>query len=340
MKKRDIFSSLRKRKVRKGGARGWYGWRRASRFPSSDAPPRYLGGEGPYEYPTDEKSIPAQRSLDAFFSPTARPPLATPAGAAALSRADSERQELVREALLRNPAPFGPSSATPLPVPPKTTETFYNADIQESPISGRLSNYNDTGTQNTLLSRQPSDSYKNTGTQNTFLSQQASNLHEPNQREATHMSYLSSLSSGFGDGLIIPESEILNHKSGGSDQSCRQSRNPAAGRFSWATSGPRTPGLRGDRNSVYTTASVESAPRYRTVNSWVAQQAGRVERRQQSDQEVPSMPTVPKLIQIGVDHRRKQSDNSAFQHHPGDEIELSRRSRIASSILNRKTGLK
>jgi hypothetical protein len=339
MMKVDVPSKLRNRAFRQGGARGWYGWRRKSTDYSSEPPPLYPG-DG---YPADEKTIPTQRSLDAFFSPMARPPLATPAGAAALSNTDSQRQETVRAALLDNPAPFGlsPEAQTGSL---SATQNFYNISPQTANLSrepgtqvSQNSQISALPQQNTALSRQPGtqisllsqtdSNYNNTGTQNTFLTMQTADAYDPTQREVNHLSYLSSLSSGFGDGLIMPDSTV----NGASQKGSRQSQNQGAARFSWVTS------VR-DRDTIYTQASVESAPRFRTVNSWVAQQSSRVERQQQSNDEVPAMPSLPLPLQAGVDHQRKPSEDPAFRAHPGDEIPISGGSRVPSEILDKTIG--
>lgn len=68
-----------------------------------------------------------------------------------------------------------------------------------------------------------------------------------------HSSDISSLSSGFGDGDIII---------------------PATGTYSTLAPPPRVR----QRETMYTEASEDAPPRFRTVNSWVRQQAGRVKR--------------------------------------------------------------
>lgn len=334
VRKVDIFAAFRNRKFKRGGARGWYGWRKEETNYMSEPPPQYSG-----DY-SSEKNIPIQQQVEAFYTPMAVPPMAIPASAAnALARTDSGRRDMVREALLDNPASFATSPAIQ-PVALSATENFYGIAAKSTPLSRQ------PGTQfsqSTLVS-QPNTNYNNTGTQNTFLtmntmrSMQTQDVYDPDQREPNHLSYLSSLSSGFGDGLINSESTVA----GGGRQSYQQSKAPGAGRFSWMTSnrGSRAPTNR-DRDTVYTTASIESAPRFRTVNSWVAQQAGRVERQQ----EVPAMPSLPLPLQIGFragntfDHQRKPSEDPAFHQHPGDEIEISRGSRVPSSILDRKFGV-
>jgi hypothetical protein len=135
--------------------------------------------------------------------------------------------------------------------------------------------------------------YNNTyNTNTTYLTQYTSELYDPGgQREVNHLSYLSSLSSGFGDAqIIIPESGLIKPNSQGARQSSHQSR-----KFSWVSS---VPGIRreGDRDTVYTRSSVDSAPRFRSVTSWVAQQTGRLGRGQQNDREVPNLPEIPRTL--------------------------------------------
>lgn len=317
MQKIDLFAPLRNRKIERGGSRGWYGWRKQQEDYYADPPPKYSGA-----YPTEEKPLAVQQPpMDAFYNATNMPRMATPAAsAAALSRANSERQELVREALLDNPAPFGMSPPVQQALAPKqqgqVPQTFYSAGEQTGSLSRN-------GTQTTQVSA----GYNNAGTQQTFRTQGG---YDPNQREVNHLSYLSSLSSGFGDGLIIPEPTVVG--AGEPRQSYRNTR-----KFSWMTQQGRASGPVGDRDTVYTSASIETAPRFRTIHSWVAQQTGRVERRVQSDAEVPSMPAIPHPLQAGGGvHQRNQSEDPAFQHHPGDEINIGRGSRVPSSILDRK----
>lgn len=320
MKKIDLFSKARGREFSRGGSRGWYGWRGKEPDYTTDAPPKYTGYDESLEYPSEQKTIPTQRQLDAFYSPTSMPQMASPESAAALSRAETQRQETVREALLANPAPFGVSPAQPAaqasqPAQQSATQAFYNQNASYEPNPTYNQTFNTNATAGGL-SRQTSDAY------------------DPAQREVNHMSYLSSLSSGFGDQIIIPEpgpTKPANVRA--SRQSYRQSR-----KFSWATSAR---GPQGDRDTVYTTSSVDSTPRFRTINSWVAQQTGRLQRQNQAQDEVPSMPEIPKPLQVGVapTHQRNQSEDPAFKHHPGDEIELSRGSRIPSTILDKKFGI-
>ena len=321
MKKIDAFSMFRNRKIRKGGNRDLYGWRRDDQY-STDAPPKYPGEAEvePYSYPHDEKSIPAERQMNGFFSPVSLPPLSIPA--ATLSRGAQEPTQSPR-ALPNNPSP---STYIPSPQegPISTTQAFYNI----SPL-----------TQNDL-SRQISDANQTMRSQNTFASHQTSNIHEPSQNQVGHMSYLSSLSSGFGDGLIMLEGSTNPNSRQTYRQSQSQSQNPAtANRFSWARSQSQG---QGQRDTVYTTTSEESAPRFRSVTSWVAQQTGRVqvEKHQKVQGQVPDVPAMPVEVHAGLNHQRNISEDPVFKFHPGEEIQISRGSRVPSVVLNKKTGLR
>ncbi|KAH9216344.1 hypothetical protein DL95DRAFT_120042 [Leptodontidium sp. 2 PMI_412] len=349
--KKDPLASVRDRRFGKGGPRGWYGWRKEDQVYVGNEPPFYYG----QNYSSNEKAMSNQqyieRQNDTSYSPNGMPIMANRASTEAVSRANSQRQDAMRQIHLDTSVPFVSQSTHTSPVAQaagvSATQAFYNVGPQNTALArepssaysnsgnggnqnvpnSSLADYNNTGHKNTLLSRQP-------GTQNTSFTQQTMGGFDPNPREANHMSYMSSLSSGFGDGLIIPEPTV---NGGASRQTYRQSRNPGVSRFSWSTAAPQTPGLKGDRDTIYTTTSTDSAPRFRTINSWVAHQAGRVDKQEQSG--VPSMPPLPPSLQgTGLaDHQRKPSEDPAFRHHPGDEIEIAKGSRVPSAILDTKT---
>lgn len=112
------------------------------------------------------------------------------------------------------------------------------------------------------------------------------NLTLPSTFGKDRLSDLSSLSSGFGDGdIIMPPQAAATVKpyqpsrlSAGTDTAEQQSRN---------------------RDTVYTEASEDTPPRFRTVNSWVRQQTGRVKREKQREEQTASengtAPPVPSL---------------------------------------------
>lgn len=246
-----------------------------------------------YGYPSDEKL--EQRPGESFFNPIAKPILAPPPNATPAPTNASRQTEIdIRQ--------------QPLAVSPQQEKK----PVEQAFYATEYNTYNTNG---------------------TYLTQNTSNLQYPNQTDINHLSYLSSLSSGFGDAEInIPESGPTKPNPQGVRQSSHQSR-----KFSWVSS---VPGFRrqGDRDTVYTTTSEDSAPRFRTVTSWVAQQTGRVERKQQIDSEIPNIPTIPRPLQIGVDEN--DNNRTVFQYHPGDEVQISRGSRVPSEILDRKIGLR
>ncbi|KAK8058867.1 hypothetical protein PG994_009315 [Apiospora phragmitis] len=144
-----------------------------------------------------------------------------------------------------------------------------------------LSEYNST-----LRSRMP-DAYFN----QSELARQPSDAYDPTQRQAYRASDLSSLSSGFGDGDIIPESALKPPPPPPPPPPATlQPPPPAASRFSWMSR------RAGDRETVYTATSEDRPARYRSVNSWVNQQIGRIKRadeRKQNDDEAPPVPGAP-----------------------------------------------
>ncbi|KAJ5042845.1 uncharacterized protein L3040_004237 [Drepanopeziza brunnea f. sp. 'multigermtubi'] len=341
--------STKHRKFGKGGPRGWYGWRKENDG-YMDYPPQYYAG-----YSADEKSSPTQRQVEAYYSTSGSPyPMPNPGSAATPLGRNSQPLEPFQPGLVDNSNPFVnpqyPQTSSPIEqaAPTFATQDFYGVggqnninqgqepssaysnSLSSSAAGGNLfSDYSNTGS-NMMLSRQP-------GSQNTLTT---SGAYDPSQREINRISYLSSLSSGFGDGLIMPEPTV---NAGGSRQTYRQSRDPetAAARLSWGTSVPEAPALKGDRDTMYTTTSQDSAPRFRTVNSWVAQQTDHVDRQQQSGRKIPPMPPIPHPIRtnVGVRHNRMLSEDTAFRYHPGSRVLSDQGSRVPSSILDTKTFL-
>ncbi|ORY63524.1 uncharacterized protein BCR38DRAFT_229864 [Pseudomassariella vexata] len=122
------------------------------------------------------------------------------------------------------------------------------------------------------------------------LARQPSDAYNPGQRQVYRASELSSLSSGFGDGdIIIPDLP----KPPQASMQMRESSN--LGRFSWVSRGGP-----GDRETIYTTTSEDRPARYRGVNSWVNQQAGRIKRAaigDRDEEEIPAVPGIPKQAQ-------------------------------------------
>lgn len=120
---------------------------------------------------------------------------------------------------------------------------------------------------------------------------------------------------------------------------------PKASRFSWTNSNaPKT-----SNDSRYSIAtSTSSVPRYRTVESWVGAQTGRIDPAKFQDHlrreyeasarepvpEVPSLPKSPGRRSKLVKHRPHMSDASVFRVHPGTRIDIPRTSLIPSEILD------
>lgn len=119
------------------------------------------------------------------------------------------------------------------------------------------------------------------------LARQASTAYDPKQRAVYRASALSSISSGFGDGdfiIPLPPAALQQPEAGGSRP------------ISYAKSTTRGPSnANGQRDTVYTTTSEDMPARYRSVNSWVNQQTGRVQRQQarDDDADVPPVPALP-----------------------------------------------
>ncbi|KAI1476449.1 hypothetical protein F4774DRAFT_239068 [Daldinia eschscholtzii] len=117
------------------------------------------------------------------------------------------------------------------------------------------------------------------------LPRQPPEIYGPPKRAGTRASEISSISSGFGDGdIIVPPPS-------GTDKSppVPAEENPTA-RDSWMS----RPGER--RETVYTEASEDRPARFRSITSWVNQQAGRAKRagsRARERGEVPVMPAIP-----------------------------------------------
>jgi hypothetical protein len=56
---------------------------------------------------------------------------------------------------------------------------------------------------------------------------------------------------------------------------------------------------------------------------------------------IPKMPPVPEKLQQNVapiKHRRHESDNPAFNYHPGQEIRITPGSRVPSAVLDKRIG--
>ncbi|KAF2104833.1 hypothetical protein NA57DRAFT_71038 [Rhizodiscina lignyota] len=111
-------------------------------------------------------------------------------------------------------------------------------------------------------------------------------------------------------------------------------------RFSWTNSqAPRTPAtVTNDTvpNQRYSVATARSSiARFRTVESWVGNQAGRIDEesfQRHMKQTNPEEPDMPK--DAGPRHRTNLSEATVFRHHPGTEVLIDRGSLVPSEILD------
>ena len=94
------------------------------------------------------------------------------------------------------------------------------------------------------------------------------------------------------------------------------------------------------------TSRRSSVPRFRTVESWVGQQADHLEERtfqeylEREIEDKISEPTGPrKQVKVGSNRLVTQgSDSPFFRQHPGTEVRLPRVSLIPSEILDTRLG--
>lgn len=116
------------------------------------------------------------------------------------------------------------------------------------------------------------------------------------RRQANRASELSSLSSGFGDGdIIVPADPAVPVPRVPSSVYPGETGTRNNTRFSWQAQDANK------RDTVYTQASEDMPPRFRSVNSWVDQQTGRIKRAQQREQNHPgAVPVLQIAGQIGI----------------------------------------
>lgn len=151
-----------------------------------------------------------------------------------------------------NPQLYGNASQ---PVPYEMNET----------INSFGSNYNNPGT---LIMLDSPSAYSAT----------------PNQR----ISFASSISSGFGDGLILPTPTAIPTDENKPLQQ-NWSRPPAVSktRLSWFN-GKR-------RDSYLSTSSIDTAPRFRSISSWVKHQSDELNRNPRADDESLPLRAAPEI---------------------------------------------
>ncbi|XDG01168.1 hypothetical protein ABKA04_000783 [Annulohypoxylon sp. FPYF3050] len=125
------------------------------------------------------------------------------------------------------------------------------------------------------------------------LARQQPDTYAPQRRAGNRASELSSISSGFGDGdIIIPPPAAASKAPSDDaveDPNTRETTRDST-RESWMDR------EEGRRETVYTTTSEDRPARFRSITSWVNQQAGRAKRagsRARERGEVPVMPAIP-----------------------------------------------
>lgn len=195
----------------------------------------------------------------------------------------------------------------------------------------------------------------------------------PIQRTSPKLSYSSEQND-----LVSPEAPGPTYQQFTAGRRFTTNRGPNyESHFSWTQSSqapptpiePVTPGENG-RLSIATTAS--SVARFRTVDSWVGQQAGRIPSTQFRNQphlsyrqststngglgqvdegqpgwqqeyiannSVPDVPSVPSQYkQAGPQTHQRQptaySDATVFRQHPGTEVQIPRGSLVPSEVLD------
>lgn len=199
------------------------------------------------------------------------------------------------------------SDQHPLPALPQLQTSFSPTSVVNNPFASpedafaaiefspnSAAQYGDEGTMQTFQtaatnrSRAPGYLYQ------AELSASPSAAYDPNSRVANRMSELSSISSGFGDGdIIVPPPAAFQQGPDGRPFSFVKSSDGLSRHSSVANRSES--GRSGQRDTVYTATSEDTPARYRSVNSWVTQQTGRVERQQQRDdaEDVPPVPLLP-----------------------------------------------
>ncbi|KHJ32693.1 hypothetical protein EV44_g6459 [Erysiphe necator] len=128
-----------------------------------------------------------------------------------------------------------------------------------------------------------SSNYNNPGTLESYNSP---NMYNFGQGQNQRISFASSISSGFGDGLMLQAPTVFAAEE--SRPPPRDlSRPPAVSktRLSWFN-GKR-------RDSIFSTSSIDTAPRFRSIASWVKHQSDRVEQKASTNMEVSPLRPAP-----------------------------------------------
>ncbi|KAK4167561.1 hypothetical protein QBC43DRAFT_203171 [Cladorrhinum sp. PSN259] len=151
----------------------------------------------------------------------------------------------------------------------------------------------------------------------------------PNQRKGgTRSSQVSSLSSGFGDEGMIVSNSLVTPLPPAKTPARASSHYPS--RFSWQSQSQ----VQTKRDTVLTETSEDQPPRFRSLNSWVDQQAGRIQRTQQrgynetAQQPVPQIPGHP-----GIPGIHNPPDEQSFNMMMDDEAPRRIESALPSSRI-------
>ncbi|PSS03740.1 hypothetical protein BD289DRAFT_96330 [Coniella lustricola] len=144
------------------------------------------------------------------------------------------------------------------------------------------------------------------------LARQASTAYNPNQRAVNRASELSSISSGFGDGdIIMPPPAVLQQNMDPTTYNYGKPRDGAI--QSIDVNAPDVNDAQARRDTVYTTTSEDRPARYRSVNSWVDQQTGRVQRHQDDAPPVPALPAEDRYTMMMDDEEPRRVDEAMPQ---------------------------
>lgn len=121
------------------------------------------------------------------------------------------------------------------------------------------------------------------------ISQDLAVSYAQTQKKTTRSSQVSSLSSGFGDeGMIVSNSLVAPLPPA---KTPARASSHYTSRFSWQSQSQNP----SKRDSVYTETSEDQPPRFRSLNSWVDQQAGRIKRTQQKGYGEMGQPPIPQV---------------------------------------------
>lgn len=283
MRNMDMFSIFRNREIRRGDS-GRFGWRRKRPDSTVDHPTNSLGGDnfryGSDAFPEDIKPAIPERYSARQFSPLIIPKVDIPQTVRTPLLAESRHQYATQDERIESLTPF---------------------EASQAPAASHQASENTIKKSYTMSSTHINNTYR---TDPALIPQIGSSSYDPAQKQPNRMSEQSSLSSGFGDGqIIIPESTPPKRPAARTSQS----NNGQTRDFSWVTSIFQSKQTE-DRDTIYTTTSEEPATRYRTVNSWVAEQTRHVERRHHGDRDIPQLPEAPLPVQSAAKSRRKTND--------------------------------